>query len=131
MESAAAGTTTSVPEERRLPEARINHTIELRWAFIDKAISGMGKLALAWATVVLLGGFSTLIKQKDFLFITIITFLEATRLGIRFMDPYIYPYVCMRYLLSKLAIPQRENKSCQMNPCLESTQSEQAYLWLF
>ena len=84
MESTAAGTTTNVPpEERRLPEARINHVIVLRWAFIDKAISGMGKLALAWATTVLLGGFSTLLKQKDFLFVTIITFLEATRLGIR------------------------------------------------
>ena len=66
MESAVAGTTTNVPEERRLPESRINHVIVLRWAFIDKAISGLGKLALAWATTVLLGGFSTLMKQKDF-----------------------------------------------------------------
>ncbi|KAG2570360.1 hypothetical protein PVAP13_7KG075500 [Panicum virgatum] len=81
MESAAAGTTSNVPpEERRLPEARINHVIILRSAFIDKAISGMGKLALAWATTVLLGGFSTLLKQKDFLFVIIITFLKATSL---------------------------------------------------
>ncbi|RLM64837.1 hypothetical protein C2845_PM16G00840 [Panicum miliaceum] len=79
METVADGTTTNEPGERRLPEARINHVIVLRWAFIDKAISGLGKLALAWATIVLLGGFSTVIKQEDFLFVTIITFFEATR----------------------------------------------------
>ena len=98
MESAAAGTTTNVPpEERRLPESRINHVIVLRWAFIDKAISGLGKLALAWATTVLLGGFSTLMKQKDFLFVTIITFSEATRLGIRTISSSILTsiYVCV------------------------------------
>ncbi|KAG8051778.1 hypothetical protein GUJ93_ZPchr0001g31862 [Zizania palustris] len=81
MEHAAAGTATAninnVGAELRLPEARLNGII-LRWAFIDKAISGFGALALAWATIVLLGGFSTLIKQKDFLFVTIITFMEAT-----------------------------------------------------
>lgn len=79
---AGRGTTTGAvavaEERRRLPEAGLNRTI-LRWAFIDKAISGFGALALAWATIVLLGGFSTLIKQKDFWFVTVISFLEATR----------------------------------------------------
>ncbi|WVZ83348.1 hypothetical protein U9M48_030506 [Paspalum notatum var. saurae] len=80
VHAANSGTRTNnnVPEEqRRLPEAVLNSTI-LRWAFIDKAISSLGALALAWATIVLLGGFSTLIKQKDFWFVTIISFLEAT-----------------------------------------------------
>jgi len=46
ISSAAAGMTTMVvPEERRLPEAGLNGII-LRWAFIDKAISGFGALAL-------------------------------------------------------------------------------------
>lgn len=90
MEHAAAGmTTVAVPEERRLPEAGLNGMI-LRWAFTDKAISGFGALALAWATIVLLGGFSTLIKQKDFWFVTIISFLEATRLGICMQNSNIY-----------------------------------------
>ncbi|ONM19038.1 hypothetical protein ZEAMMB73_Zm00001d004501 [Zea mays] len=79
---AGRGTTTGAvavgEERRRLPEAGLNRII-LRWAFIDKAISGFGALALAWATIVLLGGFSTLIKQKDFWFVTVISFLEATR----------------------------------------------------
>ncbi|KAI5004151.1 hypothetical protein ZWY2020_031394 [Hordeum vulgare] len=44
----------------------------------SKVMSGCGALAFIWATVVLLGGFSTLIKQKDFWFVTIIVFMEAT-----------------------------------------------------
>uniref|UniRef100_A0A0E0C304 Uncharacterized protein n=1 Tax=Oryza meridionalis TaxID=40149 RepID=A0A0E0C304_9ORYZ len=75
----AASTTTNVAAEvLGLPEAKLNWMI-LRWAFIDKAISSFGALALAWATIVLLGGFSTLIKQKDFWFVTIISFMEAAR----------------------------------------------------
>ncbi|XP_020171338.3 uncharacterized protein [Aegilops tauschii subsp. strangulata] len=50
----------------------------LRMAFFQKVMSGCGALAFIWATVVLLGGFSTLIKQKDFWFVTIIVFMEAT-----------------------------------------------------
>ncbi|XP_002447430.2 uncharacterized protein LOC8065967 [Sorghum bicolor] len=50
------------------------------------AVSGPWR-SIAWATIVLLGGFSTLIKQKDFLFVTIISFLEATRLFSSAVDP--------------------------------------------
>jgi len=79
--SAAGMTTVVVPEERRLPEAGLNGAI-LRWAFMDKAMISFGALQMAWATTVVLGGFSTLIKQKDFWFVAIISFREATRLGI-------------------------------------------------
>lgn len=61
----------------KLPEEKLN-TMALRMAFFYKVMSGCGTLAFAWATVVLLGGFSTLIKQKDFWFVTIIVFMEAT-----------------------------------------------------
>ncbi|KAF6985464.1 hypothetical protein CFC21_038109 [Triticum aestivum] len=61
----------------KLPEEKIN-TMAVRMAFFYKLMSGCGALAFAWATVVLLGGFSTLIKQKDFWFVTIIVFMEAT-----------------------------------------------------
>ncbi|KAJ1269884.1 hypothetical protein BS78_06G012400 [Paspalum vaginatum] len=84
VHAANSGTRTnnnSVPEERRLPEAVLNRII-LRGAFIDKAIISIGALAPAWATIVLLGGFSTMIKQKDFWFVTIISFLEGTSLFI-------------------------------------------------
>ncbi|EMS46854.1 hypothetical protein TRIUR3_13239 [Triticum urartu] len=63
--------------DHKLPEKKIN-TMALRMAFFQKVMSGCGALAFIWATVVLLGGFSTLIKQKDFWFVTIIVFMEAT-----------------------------------------------------
>ncbi|CAD6261415.1 unnamed protein product [Miscanthus lutarioriparius] len=84
--SAAGMTTVVVPEERRLPEAGLNGMI-LRWAFMDKAMISFGALQMAWATTVVLGGFSTLIKQKDFWFVAIISFREATRLYGSAVDP--------------------------------------------
>uniref|UniRef100_A0A0E0FME5 Uncharacterized protein n=1 Tax=Oryza nivara TaxID=4536 RepID=A0A0E0FME5_ORYNI len=61
------------PNDERLPEEKLN-TMAVRIAVMN----GCGALAFAWATVVLLGGYATLIKQKDFWFVTIIVFMEAT-----------------------------------------------------
>lgn len=62
----------------KLPEERLNNMI--RWtAFFYNAMQGFGKLALVWATVVLLGGFAVLIKPIDFWFSTVIVFIEAAR----------------------------------------------------
>uniref|UniRef100_A0A0E0DLR5 DUF4220 domain-containing protein n=1 Tax=Oryza meridionalis TaxID=40149 RepID=A0A0E0DLR5_9ORYZ len=43
-------------------------------------MSSLGTLATIWATVVLLGGFSTLIK-KDFWYVTVIAFVQSIGLG--------------------------------------------------
>uniref|UniRef100_A0A0D9YBS5 Uncharacterized protein n=1 Tax=Oryza glumipatula TaxID=40148 RepID=A0A0D9YBS5_9ORYZ len=51
--------------EDKLPEEKLN-TMALRMAFYCRVMNGFGALALAWATVVLLGGYATLIKPKDF-----------------------------------------------------------------
>ncbi|TVT97737.1 hypothetical protein EJB05_30665, partial [Eragrostis curvula] len=42
-----------------------------------KAMKLLGYLALLWSTVVLLGGFVTLLKRKDFWDLTFIGFLQA------------------------------------------------------
>ncbi|EEC70785.1 hypothetical protein OsI_02226 [Oryza sativa Indica Group] len=65
------------PNDERLPEEKLN-TMAVRIAFFYRVMNGCGALAFAWATVVLLGGYATLIKQKDFWFVTIIVFMEAT-----------------------------------------------------
>ncbi|KAF8660497.1 hypothetical protein HU200_057647 [Digitaria exilis] len=39
----------------------------------------MGTLAFIWATVVLLGGFSTYLHKVDFWVITIIIFIQAAK----------------------------------------------------
>uniref|UniRef100_A0A0E0JJM4 Uncharacterized protein n=1 Tax=Oryza punctata TaxID=4537 RepID=A0A0E0JJM4_ORYPU len=66
-----------IDADERLPEEKLN-TMALRMAFFYRVMNGFGALAFAWATVVLLGGYATLIKQKDFWFVTIIVFMEAT-----------------------------------------------------
>ncbi|RLN03839.1 hypothetical protein C2845_PM13G07300 [Panicum miliaceum] len=48
--------------------------------FLQLITSWLGTLAFAWATVVLLGGFSTVLIRKDFWFTTAIVFIEATKI---------------------------------------------------
>ncbi|CAL5074622.1 unnamed protein product [Urochloa decumbens] len=69
-----------------LPEGWLNIFI-LCTALVYKAMSGLGTLATVWATVVLLGGFSTLVKQTDFWYITIIAFLQTIGIFGGYEDP--------------------------------------------
>jgi hypothetical protein len=48
-------------------------------AFLQLLASGLGTLALVWATVVLLGGYSTMLVRLDFWFTTAIVFVETAR----------------------------------------------------
>ncbi|XP_066334814.1 uncharacterized protein [Miscanthus floridulus] len=49
-------------------------------AFLQLLASGLGTLALVWATVVLLGGYSTALVRTDFWFTTAIVFVETASL---------------------------------------------------
>ncbi|CAD6255188.1 unnamed protein product [Miscanthus lutarioriparius] len=49
-------------------------------AFLQLLASGLGTLALVWATVVLLGGYSTALVRTDFWFTTAIVFVETARI---------------------------------------------------
>jgi len=51
----------------------------LEEAFLQLLASGLGALALVWATVVLLGGFSTMLGTMDFWFTTAVVFVETAR----------------------------------------------------
>ncbi|TVU49433.1 hypothetical protein EJB05_00746, partial [Eragrostis curvula] len=59
-----------------LPEERLNIAL-LITAFGYKVMNSIGMLATIWATVVLLGGFSTLIKKQDFWYVTVIAFVQS------------------------------------------------------
>lgn len=97
----AAGTRASQQQEEaagiengggkdQLPEDTSKLNITVLWlAIYFRLMDSFGKLALAWATVVLLGGFSTLIKPKDFWFVTIIVVMQITRC-VSIRHPYIY-----------------------------------------
>lgn len=47
--------------------------------FLQILATGLGALALVWATVVLLGGFSTYLHKADFWVITAIVFIQTAR----------------------------------------------------
>lgn len=65
-------------EENEIPEVALNLSL-IAETFLQLFASGIGTLALVWATVVLLGGFSTMLIRMDFWFITAIVFVETAR----------------------------------------------------
>lgn len=58
-------------------EKRLNRFVRAV-ALVERMGNGLGTLAFTWATVVVLGGFSTDLRQ-DFWYATAIVFLEAFR----------------------------------------------------
>ncbi|KAL6597001.1 hypothetical protein ACP70R_047135 [Stipagrostis hirtigluma subsp. patula] len=80
------GKESNTQQALRLPEETLN-TALLCTAFVYKAMNGLGTLATIWATVVLLGGFSTLIKQQDFWYVTVIAFVQSIGILGGYEDP--------------------------------------------
>ncbi|KAJ0979650.1 hypothetical protein J5N97_015124 [Dioscorea zingiberensis] len=61
------------------PEKKLT-LFALRLAILEKTASGLGALGFIWATVVLLGGFVSPLKKKDFWVVTVILLTEGTRI---------------------------------------------------
>lgn len=68
-------------ELQRLPEVRIINKYAVLMAYIRIGLKGVGALALLWGTVVLLGGFVSKLKKKDFWFLTSIALVQAAGLS--------------------------------------------------
>jgi hypothetical protein len=64
--------------EATRPEELLNSLLKLRTATRNIA-NGLGVLALLWSTVVLLGGFVSVLRIKDFWILTGLSFLMACR----------------------------------------------------
>ncbi|CAN6371905.1 unnamed protein product [Urochloa humidicola] len=64
-------------ELARRPEVRIINTYAVFRAYVLMGLKGIGALVLLWATVVLLGGFVSSLKKKDFWYISFISFVQA------------------------------------------------------
>jgi hypothetical protein len=65
------------------PEKHLNRFVRII-AFIERAGNGLGTLVFTWATVVILGGFSTMLTTREFNCATLLALLEATRSAINF-----------------------------------------------
>jgi hypothetical protein len=65
------------------PEEMINHYVKLLAATRNIA-SGLGVLALLWSTVVLLGGFISILRIKEFWVLTGLSILMACRYNTAF-----------------------------------------------
>ncbi|KAF0906411.1 hypothetical protein E2562_011409 [Oryza meyeriana var. granulata] len=61
------------------PEKHLNRFVRII-AFIERAGNGLGTLVFTWATVVILGGFSTMLTIREFNCATLLALLEATRM---------------------------------------------------
>uniref|UniRef100_J3MNL2 Uncharacterized protein n=1 Tax=Oryza brachyantha TaxID=4533 RepID=J3MNL2_ORYBR len=61
------------------PERQLNWFVHVV-ATVERVGNALGTLGFTWATVVLLGGYPTMLRPSDdFLFATAIVFLEAAR----------------------------------------------------
>jgi len=76
LERATSGDTSD--EELPAPELRLNICL-VSEVFVQILATGVGTLAFIWATVVLLGGFSTSLHKADFWVITGIVFVQASK----------------------------------------------------
>jgi hypothetical protein len=65
-------------EDTGRPEELINSHVKLL-AGAREITSGLGVLALLWSTVVLLGGFVSLLPLKEFWILTALSFLMACK----------------------------------------------------
>lgn len=76
------------------PEVRIiNRYVRFRTSMM-LVFKAVGSLALLWSTVVLLGGFVTLLNKVDFRYLTFIGFVQAAGLVIHLSSfPYFHHYI--------------------------------------
>ncbi|CAO2162360.1 unnamed protein product [Urochloa humidicola] len=71
-------TSGDAPADVAVPELRLNVCL-VSEVFVKILSTGVGALAFIWATVVLLGGFSTYLHKADFWVITVIVFIQAAK----------------------------------------------------
>ncbi|XP_015693366.2 uncharacterized protein LOC102709368 [Oryza brachyantha] len=112
-------------EGEPLPEEKLK-TVLLCTAFVYKAMNGLGTLATIWATVVLLGGFSTLIKKQDFWYVTVIAFVQSIGILGGYEDPAHQMFLrAPQALIENKAVTALEQKMSWWRRRTTTTQQQQ------